>query len=124
MADSPSRPVKPLTFSLNSAATTNATSVTSAVSMAYSVTASNSGAAAAFVKIYDKASAPTVGTDHPLLVVPVGASGVVNLDIGALGITFANGIAVAVTNLVADTDTTAVAANQVKVVLSYRMAGS
>jgi hypothetical protein len=104
---------------LNSAATTNATSVKASGGGVYAVTASNSGAAAAFIKLYNKATAPTVGTDTPVLTIPVPASGVANVQFGAIGQRFSTGIAFAITNLIADTDTTAVAANQVKVMVSY-----
>jgi len=102
-----------------SAATTNATSVKASAGNLYAVVASNVGAAAAFLKIYNKGSAPTVGTDVPILTIPIAASGVVNLLFGVQGARLGTGIAFAITNLVADSDTTAVAAAQVKVIISY-----
>lgn len=112
-------PATPTASAVNSAATTNATSVKSSAGTAYSVTASNTGAAAAFVKLYNKASAPTVGTDVPVLTIPVPAGGVVNINLGSMGHRFTTGIALAITNLAADSDTTAVAASQVKVLTAY-----
>lgn len=106
-------------YLLNSAATTNATSVKGAPGKVYTIMASNVNAAARFLKIYDKASAPTVGTDRPIITLPIPATGSVShslLD----GIAFANGIAIALTTGAADTDTAAVAANEIKVVLSYK----
>jgi len=103
----------------SSAATTNATSVKASAGNLYAVVASNVGAAAAFLKLYNKASAPTVGTDVPILTIPIAASGVVNLLFGVQGARLGTGIAFAITNLVADSDTTAVAAAQVKVIISY-----
>ena len=112
-------PVTPTPFALNSAATTNATSVKASAGTLFTATVSNSGAAAAFLKLYNLATAPTVGTSVPVLTVPVPLSGIVSLNLGHSGHRFATGIALAITNLVADTDTTAVAANQVKVILDY-----
>lgn len=112
-------PVTPSTSIVNSAATTNATLIKGSAGTVYSVTVSNAGAAAAFVKLYNLAAAPTVGTSTIALTIPVGASSVVNIPFGENGVRFGTGIGLAITNLVAETDTTAVAANQVKVVTSY-----
>jgi hypothetical protein len=111
-------PATPTTItSISSAASTNATSVKASAGTVYGIVASNTGAAAAFVKLYNKASAPTVGTDVPVLTIPIPASSAVSLNLGALGHRFATGIALAITNLAADSDTTAVAAAQVKVLM-------
>jgi len=112
-------PATPSASNINSAATTNATSVKSTAGTLYGVTASNVGAGAAYLKLYNKASAPTVGTDVPVLVVPIPASGVVNIGFGAIGHRFATGIALAITGAAVDSDTTAVAAAQVKVLSEY-----
>ena len=104
---------------LSSAASTNATSVKASAGSLYSVTASNVGAAAAFLKLFNLATAPTVGTSVPFLTIPIPASGVVNIPFGAQGMRMATGIAFAITNLVADSDTTAIAAAQVKIAIAY-----
>lgn len=110
--------VAPTVATLNSAATTNATSVKATAGNIYTITLSNNGAAAAYFKLYNKATAPTVGTDTPLDVIPIPASGFVTVN-STRGIRFATGIGYAITNLIADSDTTAVAAGQVKVHISY-----
>lgn len=110
--------IAPTVSTLNSAATTNATSVKATAGNIYTITLSNNGAAAAYFKLYNKATAPTVGTDTPVDVIPIPASGFVTVD-SARGIRFATGIGFAITNLIADSDTTAVAAGQVKVHISY-----
>lgn len=107
------------TSAVNSAATTNATSIKASSGAVFSISASNTGAAAAFVKFYNKASAPTVGTDVPIITLTIPAGGSVSLPFGQFGLRFSTGIAMAITNLAADTDTTAVAASQVKVLTSY-----
>lgn len=109
----------PTAFSLSSAATTNATSVKATAGTVFQVTASNVGAAAAFLKLFNLATAPTVGTSVPFLTLPVPATGVLNIPLGALGMRFATGIAFSVTNLIADTDATVIAAAQVKVAIAY-----
>jgi hypothetical protein len=102
--------------SLISAATTNATSVKASAGQVYSIYAHNINAAVRYLKLYNKASAPTVGTDVPVLTLPIPANtagaGFV-LDTGGMGIAFATGIALALTTGVADADTGAVAANEI-----------
>lgn len=94
------------------AASTNATSVKATPGKVYNITLYNNAAYAVFLKLYNKASAPTVGTDVPVLTVGVpatatGGSRDINLD----GMDFSLGIAYAITKLVADNDTTVVVAN-------------
>lgn len=112
-------PATPSPSNVNSAANTNATVVKSSAGTLYNIGASNTGGAAAFIKLYNKATAPTVGTDVPVLVLAVPAGGNVDFDLGPMGHRFSAGIGLAITNLAADTDTTAIAASQVKVLTSY-----
>lgn len=49
-----------------SAATTNATSVKTSAGVINSIILSNNGATGRYFKLYNKASAPTVGTDTPV----------------------------------------------------------
>jgi hypothetical protein len=114
--------VSPTLSAINSAASTNITSVKATAGTVYSVVASNSGANGtgwAYVKIYNKASAPVLGTDVPLLVIPVAPGDIASVEFGATGSRFASGIALAITSGFADADTGAVAASQVKVMTSY-----
>lgn len=117
-------PVVPATpYFLNSAATTNGALIITGTSGLQAFYATNIGATAAFVKLYNKASAPTVGTDTPEMIIYVpaavaGVPGVATLPIGFSGFRFALGLGIAITGAVADNDTTAVAAGQVKVKLS------
>lgn len=103
---------------LSSAATTNGTVAKASAGTIYGLTVSNTGAAAAFVKLHNSTTI-TVGTTAVALTVPVPAGGVVSLAWGTQGMRYATGICYSITNLAADTDTTAVALNQVKVNLSY-----
>lgn len=104
---------------LSSAATTNLTTLKAGAGNLYSVSVSNIGAAAAYLKLYNKASNPALASDVPVLTISIPASGTINVPFGAIGLRFATGIAYAITNLAADTDATAVAAAQVKVMWSY-----
>jgi hypothetical protein len=117
----PSVPATP--YSVNSLATTNGALILTGTSGLQGVYATNTGAAAAYIKLYNKATAPTVGTDVPLMIVPVpaavgGIPGVAEVVTPFAGYRFALGLGIAITGGAADTDTTAVAAGQVKVILS------
>ena len=79
----------------------------------------NAAAATRFVKFYNKLTAPTVGTDTPLLTIPLPAGAAANVYMGP-GIQFSLGIGIGATQLVADSDTTAPAANDVVVNIIYR----
>lgn len=118
-----SPPVPATPYYINSAATTNGALVITGTSGLQALYATNTGATVAFIKLYNKATAPTVGTDAPEMVIPVpaavsGVPGVANPFIGFSGFRFALGLGIAITGAVADNDTTAVAAGQVKVKLS------
>lgn len=112
-------PANPTPSAVNSAASTNATAVKTSAGNVFSVTASNTNAAARYVKLYNKASAPTVGTDAPILTIPVPPGAAVNVNFGSQGYRFATGIALAITTGAADSDTGAVAAGEIKVLTSY-----
>lgn len=94
-----------------SAASTNATNVTSAAGwVKVSSFANNSATNWAYLKIYDKASAPVPGTDTPVALYPLPPNGGSNPgDV----IHISTGFGYAITGGIADSDATAVAANQV-----------
>ena len=109
------QPANGVAFFLNSAATTNATLVRNQATNLYEVTISNLSASARYVKFYNKASSPTVGTDVPILTIKVAADSVVSLNFGPLGKRFALGLGYAITGAVGIADTTAVGAGEVQV---------
>ena len=117
-------PLAPATpYILNSLATTNIALILTGTSGLHAFYATNTGATAAFVKLYNKATAPVLATDVPAMIIPIAAAaggfpGVATLPIGHNGFRFALGLGIAITGAVGDTDTTAVAAGQVKVILS------
>lgn len=117
---SPPAPATP--YILNSAASENAALILTGTSGLQAFYATNTGATVAFVKLYNKATAPA-STDIPAMILPVpaavsGVAGVCTLPIGFSGFRFALGLGIRITGAVADNDTTAVAAGQVKVMLS------
>ncbi len=101
-----------------SAASTNATSVKTTSGTLASIIATNLAATTRFLKVYNKTSAPTVGTDVPVWVFPLAAGQTLNIQSG-IGLRLSAGIAYAITAGLADSDTTAIGANEVVVNLSY-----
>lgn len=108
-----------VTARLLSAATTNATSVKPAPAQIFGWHVFNANAAVRYLKIYNKASAPTVGTDTPVMTIAL-APGVATHADWSNGIAVSTGLAFATTTGVADADTAAVAANEIIVHLFYR----
>lgn len=105
-----------------SAASTNATVVKGTPGQMYAVQMFNTSASPRFVKLYNKATAPTVGTDTPIktLTVPgntAGAGLVLNWNDG---IEFTAGIGFAITAGVAHSDTSAVGADEVVVNIDFK----
>ena len=95
----------------SSANTTNATAAKASAGKLFSVNGYNSTATVTYLKFYDKATAPTVGTDTPVLTLALPASAVFSYDLG--GIAFATGIGYGLTTAAADNGTTAPAAGAI-----------
>ncbi len=112
-------PANPTVNTLNSAATTNATSVKTSAGNLHNMAISNTSASPRYLKLYNKASAPTVGTDVPVLTITLPANSFNPINFGVTGYRFATGIAFAITGAAADNDTTAIGASEVKVLTSY-----
>jgi len=102
---------------------TNATSVKSSPGTVFNViihnthTGGGSGAAIAF-RLYDKTTAPVVGTDTPIIIihVPSGSSKEINFT---SGVTFTNGIAYSITGGDDLLDATVVDADGVQLYMGY-----
>ncbi len=94
-------------ISVTTAASTNASVQKSASGNLFEITASNPTATAAYLKLYNKAAAPTVGTDVPVMTIPVAANSFVSYVSGGQGKRFTTGIAIAVTGAITAADTTA-----------------
>lgn len=106
--------VAPTASIVNSAATTNGTIVKGSAGTLYSITASNTGAAVAFLKLHNSTTV-TVGTTAVAMTIPIPAGAVVTIPFGSQGMRYGTGICLSITNLAGDTDTTAVTLGQVKV---------
>lgn len=102
-----------------SAATTNATSVKGSAGNINSLVVANASAAAKYFKLYNLATAPTVGTSTPIMTVLVPAGQTVAIPCGPFGIRCSTGIAYALTGGITVADTTAVALSDLAVSMSY-----
>jgi hypothetical protein len=94
---------------LSAAASVNATNVKNAAGKVYKITGENAAVAKRYLKLYDKATAPTVGTDAPIWTQALPASGPFTLDF-PVGLAFASGIGFGLTTGAADADTGALTA--------------
>lgn len=106
---------------LTSAATTNATVVKASAGQVYDVEVYNTNASPRWLKFYNLAVSPTVGSStivRKVMIPGNTAGGGVTRTI-PMGLAFSIGIAYAITANVADSDTTAVAANEVVINLGY-----
>jgi hypothetical protein len=105
-----------------SAASTNSTSVSSVGGNVWGVQAFNINAGPRYLKLYDKATAPTVGTDTPVKTLAIPGDAIKGNGLiydPPHGIYFANGIAFALTTGIADNDTGAVAASELLIEIDY-----
>ena len=93
------------TYNVVTAASTNSAVVKATAGTLYEITISNPTATAAYVKLYNKTTAPTVGTDVPVFTQAVAAGSTVALAFGQVGKRFATGIGIACTAAAAATDT-------------------
>lgn len=100
------------------AASTNSTSLKASAGRVFRIIASNTTATNKYLKFYNKATAPTVGTDTPMLTVLVPPNNTIEIN-GTFPIYFATGIGYAITGGAASADTTAVAAGDVIVHIGY-----
>lgn len=98
---------------LTAAASTNGASVKAAAGRLYHITGQNNAGAARYLKFYNKATAPTVGTDTPVrtLYLPPLQSFVFDFPVGLF---FGTGIAIAITTGRTDADTGALTANDIE----------
>lgn len=87
----------------SAAATTNATSAKASAGDLGVISGYNAAASVRYLKFYNKASAPTVGTDTPVITLALPAASAFNINMG--GHYFSTGIAYALTTGAADADT-------------------
>ena len=96
-----------------SAANTNSTNVAAVKTNIYEIVAVNTTATLYFLKLYDKATAPTCGTDTPVMTLPIpfgtsSSGGGVSVPI-PVGAQFINGFGFCITGGIADNDSTSAA---------------
>ena len=108
-------------YHLVSASGTNATSVKSTAATVFAAAGFNVNASPRFLKIYSKASAPSVGTDTPVqtYMMPGNTNGAGFTLAFPGGLALSAGLAFAITGGIADSDTTAVGANDCVIDLGY-----
>lgn len=106
------------TARVNAAATTNATLIKGSAGQVYGWSLSNAAAAARFVRLFNKATAPTVGTDTPVLTIALAAGATVTFSTD-IGIIHTLGIGYDITGANGDADATAVTANDVTGAIYY-----
>lgn len=100
-------------------ADTNSASVKGSAGTFLGIHVGNAAAYAVYVKLYNKATAPTVGTDTPVAVFTVPPAGSINFAPPS-GLAFATGIGIGITKDAANADTTALTAKDCTVVLAYK----
>lgn len=101
-----------------SLASTNATSVKASDAQVGLIALSNQANSWRYFKLYNKSSAPNVGTDTPVLIVGIPPADHVELHNQA-GLRLQSGLAYAITTLPAVSDTTAIGADDVIVNIIY-----
>lgn len=101
------------------AATTNSTLIKTGPGEIEGFVLTNTSAAVKYVKLYDKATAPVVGTDIPILTIAIPVTSSIVLS-DRNRVEFENGLGLGITTLGLDTDTTAVVANDVIAQIFYK----
>ena len=104
---------------ITSAATTNATLIKGSAGTLGFMSLMNVGNFTRYLKIYNKASAPSVGTDTPIYTFSIPPLCTTYIPLPAQGLRGATGLAFAITGGPADTDTSAIAASEIFAAYSY-----
>ena len=108
-------------YKLISLATTNANVVKPSGGNLYSIVAIGLSSTVKYLKLYNKATLPTVGTDIPVMTIPIPANtqgAGISIPF-SMGVNFPLGISIAITAGSADNDSVAILANEVLVNLTY-----
>lgn len=111
-----------LNSSVVAAASTNSTNVKATFGQVFALSLGSVSSSAAYLKLYDKATAPTCGTDTPVARFPIPSlttGGVSNVAI-PYGMSFFNGIGYCLTNGIADSNSGSVAASGFTVNIWYK----
>lgn len=89
----------------SAAASVNATVAKASAGRVYKIYGYNAATTVRFLKLYNKSSAPTVGTDVPVVTIPLTPSREFDIDLGLIGQYFSSGISYGLTTGAVDTDT-------------------
>lgn len=108
------------TYSKISTADNNSTNVKASAGSVYSIHASNLNAAVRYIKLYNKATAPTCGTDTPVIrmAIPPASAGAPPITFPT-GASFPLGIGICIVTGITDADNTATAASEQLVNITY-----
>ena len=112
-----------LISSAMSAATNNSTNVKASSGVVFHISGCNNQTAARYIKLYNKATAPTCGTDTPVyrfLLPPAPAGACAVIPVTPIGLNFSSGIGYCIVTGAADSDNTAVGLNEVLINIGYK----
>jgi hypothetical protein len=101
------------------AASGNPTSVKTSAGVIGMISVHNKSAGVIYLKIFNKASAPTMATDTPVFNFGIPAASVLNLNIPAMGLRMSTGIAYGLTGGQALLDNTALVAGDAVININY-----
>lgn len=104
---------------IKSGVSNNLTSVKASAGQLLGGIVANRATGERFLKLYNKASAPVVANDTPVITIPIPPVSSMPIDCSVYGAVFGTGIAYAITAGVADTDATNTAADDVHGWLLY-----
>jgi hypothetical protein len=103
-----------------SATSTNGTNVKASAGTVYGIQVCNLNAAARYLKLYNTAGVPTVGTDTPVKVIEIPPASSIVVPVPAVGLAFSTGIGFGLTSGIADNNTGAVSASEHLVEIDYK----
>ena len=109
------------TYKLISTASTNSNVVKNSPGNLYSIIAIGLTSTVRYLKLYNKATAPVVGTDVPVMVIPVPANtqgAGISIPF-SMGVNFSSGISFAITSGALDSDSGAILANDVVINFTF-----
>lgn len=104
---------------VSAAAGNNATLVKATAGRIYKITGYNAATTLRFLKLYNKATAPVVGTDTPPDTFALLPSSDFDIDFGIIGRSFSTGIGFGLSTGAADADTGALVAGDILVMNTY-----
>lgn len=96
-----------------SLATNNAAAIKTSACKLAKIIGYNASTSVRYLRIYNKSSAPTVGTDTPILIIPLAPSSNFEFNLADIGLHLTAGMSIAITGNAASNDNTAIAANDI-----------